>query len=78
MMLARTGFGLITATVALAGCATYGASDGMDRGKQATGSPALACRDRGMPTCLQTLGHKTRCFCSDEKSMRDLLERNPR
>jgi len=50
----------------------------MDRDKQATGSPALACRDRGMPTCLQTLGHKTRCFCSDEKSMRDLLERNPR
>lgn len=76
MMLARTGFGLITAAVALAGCATYRDGDGTHGSKQATGAPALECREGGIPTCLETLGHRTRCFCSDEKSMRDLLERN--
>ena len=74
-MPARSGFLLVFAILGLAGCATSGNGDGMDRGKRAAGSPALACRDGGMPTCLETLGHRTRCFCSDEKSMRDLLER---
>jgi len=64
---------LIVAALALAGCATAGSGDRNDRT-----AAAPACPDGGIPTCLETLGHRTSCFCADKKSMRDLLEPKPR